>query len=86
VSEQLDVLKLVVERLHHADIAYMISGTIALNYYAQPRLTRDIDIIVALRLEDAERVTNLFSADFYVDADAVRSAIVQLGMFNIIHL
>jgi nucleotidyltransferase AbiEii toxin of type IV toxin-antitoxin system len=85
VSEQLDVLKLVVQRLQRADIAYMISGSIALNYYAQPRLTRDIDIVIALRLEDAERVTNLFAEDFYVDADAVRNAIIQLGTFNIIH-
>jgi hypothetical protein len=85
VSEQLDVLKLVVERLQRADIAYMISGSIALNYYAQPRLTRDIDIVVALKLGEAERVTDLFAEDFYVDADAVRHAITQLGMFNIIH-
>ena len=85
MSEQLDVLKLVVARLQQADIAYMISGSIALSYYAQPRLTRDIDIVVALRLEDAERVTSLFAADFYIDADAVRHAITQLGMFNIIH-
>ncbi len=85
MSEQLDVLKLVVERLQQADVAYMISGSMALNYYAQPRLTRDIDIVVALRLEDAERVTNLFAADFYIDVDAVRNAISQLGMFNIIH-
>jgi hypothetical protein len=85
MSEQLDVLKLVAERLQRADIAYMISGSIALNYYAQPRLTRDIDIVVALRREDAERVTNLFAEDFYIDAEAVCNAIVQLGMFNIIH-
>jgi hypothetical protein len=44
-----------------------------------------IDIVVALRREDAARVTNLFAVDFYIDADAVRNAIVQLGMFNIIH-
>ena len=85
MSEQLDILKLVAERLQYADIAYMISGLIALNYYAQPRLTRDIDIVVALRREDAERVTHLFAEDFYIDADAVRNAIIQLGMFNIIH-
>jgi hypothetical protein len=85
MSEQLDVLKLVAERLQRADIAYMISGSIALNYYAQPRLTRDIDIVVALRREDAERMTNLFAEDFYIDAEAVCNAIVQLGMFNIIH-
>jgi hypothetical protein len=85
MSEQLAVLKLVAERLHRAGIAYMISGSIAMNYYAQPRLTRDIDIVVALRLDDAERVTTLFVVDFYIDADAVRNAIAQLGMFNIIH-
>ena len=85
MSEQLDVLKLVAERLHRADIAYMVSGSVALNYYAQPRLTRDIDIVVALSREDAERVINLFAEDFYIDADAVRHAIAQLGMFNIIH-
>ena len=85
MSEQLDVLKLVAGRLQRADIAYMISGSIALNYYAQPRLTRDIDIVVALRREDAERVTSLFAEDFYIDAEAVCNAIVQLGMFNIIH-
>jgi hypothetical protein len=85
MSEQLDVLKLLAERLQRADIAYMISGSIALSYYAQPRLTRAIDIVVALRLEDIERVTDLFAADFYIDADAVRNAIAQPGMFNIIH-
>src|SRR5262245_18834208 len=85
MNEQLTVLKLVTARLQSANIAYMISGSTAMNYYAQPRLTRDIDIVVALRLEDAERVTNLFAADFYIDAEAVRDAITRLGMFNIIH-
>jgi hypothetical protein len=63
----------------------MISGSIALNYYAQPRLTRDIDIVVALRRADAEQVINLFAEDFYIDADAVCNAVAQLGVFNIIH-
>ena len=85
MSEQLEVLKLVVERLDHAGLAYMISGSIALNYYAQPRLTRDIDIVVELEQDDTERVTNLFTADFYIDEDAVRHAIAQHGMFNVIH-
>jgi len=85
VNEQLDVLKLVANRLQHADIAYMISGSTAMNYYAQPRLTRDIDIVVALELEDAARVATLFAEDFYIDADAVHHAIAQRGMFNLIH-
>ena len=41
--------------------------------------------MVALGLADVDRVTNLFVEDFYVDADAVRQATAQRGMFNLIH-
>lgn len=41
--------------------------------------------MVALGLADVERMTNLFAEDFYLDADAVRLAIAQRGMFNLIH-
>lgn len=85
MNEQLAVLKIVAERLQQANIVYMSSGSTALNYYAQPRLTRDIDVVVALTLDDAERVTHLFAEDFYIDTEAVRQAITQRGMFNIIH-
>jgi hypothetical protein len=47
-----------------------------MNYYAQPRLTRDIDIVVELTPADADRVHQLFAADFYCDPAAVREAIV----------
>lgn len=85
MSEQLEVVKLVAERLERASIAYMISGSIALSYYAEPRLTRDIDMVVELRSDDAERLTDLFAADFYIDIGAVRDAIAWYGMFNMIH-
>lgn len=85
MSEQLDVLKLVAERLEQAGIAYMVSGSMALNYYAQPRLTRDIDLVIELIPGDADRLANLFTDDFYIDAEAVDNAIAQHGMFNAIH-
>ena len=85
MGDQLDVLRLVAGRLDGAGIAYMVSGSIAMNYYAQPRLTRDIDVVVELGLGDAERVCKLFSGDFYVDEEAVREAIAAHGMFNVIH-
>ncbi|ETW99883.1 nucleotidyl transferase AbiEii/AbiGii toxin family protein [Candidatus Entotheonella palauensis] len=85
MNEQLEVLKLVALRLDEAGIAYMISGSIALSYYAQPRMTRDIDIVVELKSEDAERLADLFEADFYIDAEMIRDAIARSGMFNVIH-
>lgn len=33
-------------------IPYMLSGSVAMNVYAEPRTTQDIDIIVEMLLED----------------------------------
>jgi hypothetical protein len=57
----------------------------AMNYYAQPRMTRDIDIVVALRPIDAERMVKLFSPDYYVSREAVDSSIAHQSLFNLIH-
>jgi len=63
----------------------MITGSIATSYYATPRMTRDIDVVVALEREDVERVCGLFEENFYVDRDAARQAIDQKTIFNLIH-
>ena len=85
MTEELDVLRIVAERLEAAGIEYMLTGSMAGNYYAVPRMTRDIDLVVALAPGDAERVCHLFETDFYVDARAVREAIGERGTFNLIH-
>jgi predicted nucleotidyltransferase len=81
----LDVLRDVSQRLESAGIAFMLTGSVAMNYYAQPRMTRDIDLVVALAATQAESFVNLFAADYYVDHRAVTNAIVQRSMFNLIH-
>jgi len=85
MNDQLYVLQLVAERLEKAAIPYMVSGSIAMNYYAQPRLTRDIDIIVELAPTDTQRIIELFEPDFYIDEEAVRTAIARQSLFNVIH-
>lgn len=84
VAEELDVLKSVARRLDEAQIPYMITGSMAANYYAVPRMTRDIDVVVDLSPADADRVCGLFE-DFYLEPDAVRTAIAERTMFNAIH-
>jgi hypothetical protein len=51
MSEELEILKLIAARLDAACIPYMVSGSIAMSYYAQPRMTRDIDIVTDLLQE-----------------------------------
>lgn len=82
---ELDIVRDVSARLEGAGIAYMLTGSMAMNYYAQPRMTRDIDVVVALRPADAARMVQLFSPDYYVSREAVDSSIAQQSLFNLIH-
>ncbi len=86
LSDQLAVLHLVTGRLERAGIAHMVSGSTAMNYYAQPRMTRDIDVVIHLPEASVDRFVDTFAADFYCDRDAVRTAVEQRGLFNLIHL
>jgi Nucleotidyl transferase AbiEii toxin, Type IV TA system len=83
--DELSVLKLAVGRLQSAGIAYMVTGSVALSVYAQPRMTRDVDVVVELRPADAERLAELFGGEFDCDVDRMRAAIERQGMFNLIH-
>ena len=78
------VLKDVVTRLNKNKIPYMLSGSIAMNYYSEPRMTRDIDIVV--EIESAEKFYNLFKKNFYIDLEMIKDSILNKKMFNIIHL
>jgi len=84
MNEQ-EVLKIVVSRLEGAGIQYMVTGSIAANFYTIPRMTRDIDMVVEFEGENPETFFTLFSKDFYIDLEAVKNAVMGEGMFNIIH-
>jgi predicted nucleotidyltransferase len=85
MQNELDILRDVTKRFDKAGIQYMLTGSFALNYYAEPRMTRDIDIVVALTPEDADSVVALFEDDYYVPRNAVVRAITNQTLFNIIH-
>ncbi|NJN36685.1 MAG: hypothetical protein HC794_06035 [Nitrospiraceae bacterium] len=63
----------------------MVTGSMAMNFYATPRMTRDIDIVVELREADVARVVSLFQGEYYIDRDIVEQAIRNRSMFNMIH-
>jgi len=85
MQNELDIVRDVSARLDGARIGYMLTGSMAMNYYAQPRMTRDIDVVVALRPADAARVVQSFSPDYYVSREAVDSSIAHQSLFNLIH-
>jgi len=85
MSEELEVLKMVTKRLNEANINYMVSGSIAANYYTVPRMTRDIDIVVELKRGDIDKFVSLFEDDFYADIEMITDEVSRPGIFNLIH-
>ncbi len=85
MNEELEVLKTVTKRLNDIHIRYMISGSIATNFYSLPRMTRDIDIVIELEISDVQKLVDLFENHFYVDREMIQTSINNKTSFNIIH-
>lgn len=86
MSAELEVLQDAVARLERAGIAYMLTGSVALSYYAEPRMTRDVDLVVELADRSPGAVMAIFAPDYYVSESDVAHAISARTMFNVLHL
>lgn len=84
IPDQLPTLWKVIERLERASIPYMLTGSLALNFYGHVRGTNDIDIVIQVHPTDTNRIYELFARDFYVASVAVHEALSCGGMFNVI--
>ncbi|HUX66422.1 MAG TPA: hypothetical protein VMV31_02925 [Terriglobales bacterium] len=84
-NDELAVLGLVASRLEEAGIAYMVTGSVAAAFYAQPRMTRDLDLVLELRPNQLATITSLFAEDFLLDEAGMRAAVERQSMFNLIH-
>src|SRR5438876_2247048 len=85
MQNELDIVRDVSQRLDRAGLAYMLTGSMAMNYYAQPRMTRDIDVVIAIGPEDVGRVAALFRPDYYVSEENIRESLAHESIFNLIH-
>ncbi len=82
----LNSLKKVCQKLETAHIPYMISGSLAVNAYTTPRMTRDIDIIISLKEEDVTGFLKAFETGFYQNELEIKQEVRRKGMFNLIDL
>ena len=79
------LLRRVITILDEAEIPYMLTGSLAAAYYAIPRATQDIDIVVEAMPTQLGTLTRLLaSAGLYVSSEAAREASVCEGQFNAI--
>ncbi len=81
---ELKIFREVIKRLNSRRVPYMVSGSVAMNFYTVPRMTRDIDIVI--EITDVDSFYNAFKNEYYIDKRTVGNAVRDRSMFNIIHL
>ncbi|MDZ7771335.1 MAG: DUF6036 family nucleotidyltransferase [Balneolaceae bacterium] len=80
----LKLLDRVSRKLEEAEIPYMLSGSLAMNIYTVPRMTRDIDLVIHMDRSHIERLASLFHTGYYIDPEVIASAVANEGMFNVV--
>lgn len=85
MASETDIVRDVSRKLDQLGIGYMLTGSMAMNYYAQPRMTRDIDVVIAIGQSDVDRIASLFEAEYYVSKESIRQSIAHESVFNLIH-
>lgn len=85
--DQRDLLRMAIDCLERLQIPYLVCGSVASGGYGEPRMTRDIDIVIDLRLGQIAELCEQFPApEFYVSKEAAREAVRFATQFNIVHL
>jgi hypothetical protein len=74
----LDCLK----RLNGVDLPYMVTGSMASNYWGIPRTTHDLDFAIQLPPSAIPRLAEAFANDFFLDEQAIRTAYQPPYQFN----
>ena len=82
---ELDIIRDVAKRLTRHRIPYMLTGSMAMNFYAQPRMTRDVDFVISMGPQNIPTILQLFSPDYYISEEAIRSSVIHNSLFNAIH-
>ena len=59
MKTELEIVQDVSRKLQSANILYMLTGSMAMNYYAVPRMTRDIDLVVEVLERNIPVIVNL---------------------------
>ena len=78
-------LRQVIEILDASDVPYMMTGSLVSAFYAIPRATQDLDVVIATGETGVDQlVQRLQNVGWYVDGEAALEAQRTQGQFNAI--
>jgi hypothetical protein len=69
-------------RLNRTGIAYMLTGSMASNYWGVPRTTHDLDFVVRFGRADVPSILAAFQPDYFLQEQSVRAAFEPPFQFN----
>lgn len=80
-----ELLARITRALEDAAVPYMVVGSIASSFHGEPRMTRDIDIVIDPTIASLHRlVESLLASDLCVDSGAAAEALERRSSFNVI--
>lgn len=85
-AEPIAVTLLVIEALNDLEVRYVIAGSLASALHGVARATMDADLVADLKPQHVRPLVEKLAGAFYVDEDAVRTAVASRRSFNAIHL
>lgn len=85
LAEQRLLLQLVVEKLTESNIVYMVSGSLASSLHGEPRMTRDIDIVVDGSADQLRSFAGSFDPAKHYVTDPI-AAVAHQSMFTIVEV
>jgi len=72
------------QRLARAEIDYMLTGSMASNYWGIPRTTHDLDFVIHIVRRQVSRLAMAFDDEYYVDELSIHAAFAPPYQFNVI--
>lgn len=84
--DQPDFFQNVIALLEKTGLEYMVVGSYASGFWGEPRMTYDVDLVVALTESNLARLLTNFTGDeYYFSPEAAQQAVRNHSQFNIIH-
>ncbi len=81
-SDFISTLQRATQALQQVGISYHLTGGLASSYYGEPRLTQDIDFVVAMKQEDIAVLIQILAPQFLVDLEAMEDAVSNDRLFQ----
>ena len=80
-------LRDIIQALDHAKIPYMLTGSLASTYYSAPRMTQDIDLVIAPASAQLKILIQFLPEDdYYADLNLAMEAWRHQSMFNVLNM